>query len=185
MSSASIRMRRRKQGTAGSSEGHYRRQDGAEIRKLSPAAMSPSGPPRDLGSRLVVGRFAKQNLGLPPSGSVWWAHQDSNLGPMDSRSPGVSPGRGLSHHPRRRSSAVGCGTLKPVIKDARCRAQAPRQSPGSLCTFRRCTAGLAQDCRGRSRPAVSLNSSRSSSASRRKRTIRRSPSRTSSMSPLL
>ncbi|MDE0189835.1 MAG: hypothetical protein OXQ90_00620, partial [Gammaproteobacteria bacterium] len=46
-------------------------------------------------------------------------------------------------------AAVGCGTLKPVIKDARRVANSTRQSPGSLCTFRRCTAGLAQDRRGR------------------------------------
>ena len=59
------------------------------------------------GSRHLAGDFAERNLGRPRSGRVWWAHQDSNLGPMDSRSPGVSAGRGLSHHPRRRVVVVG------------------------------------------------------------------------------
>ena len=48
----------------------------------------------------VIGRHETNN---------WWAHQDSNLGPMDSRPlpwifrgkrrPIVSNRRGLSHHP--------------------------------------------------------------------------------------
>ena len=47
----------------------------------------------------------------------WWAHQDSNLGPMDSLYPDISIGSGLSHHPRRPTVSLGCGTLKPVIKE--------------------------------------------------------------------
>ena len=49
----------------------------------------------------------------------WWAHQDSNLGPMDSHSHGFSTVCGLSHLPRQRA-ALGSGTLLPVIKSSRC-----------------------------------------------------------------
>src|SRR6185295_17411149 len=67
-------------------------------------------------------------------------------------SPAVSGGSGLSLHPQ--VSLVGCGTLAPVIKST-------QKLSGSLCTVRRCTAGLAQDCRCVTRRAtVSLNSSR-------------------------
>ena len=76
--------------------------------------------------------------------------------------------------------AVGCGTLEPVIKDA---LGTVAESSGSLCTFRRCTAGLAQGCRvAPSALTGSLNSSRSSSALQRKRTfsgrVRRMPAAT-------
>jgi len=51
----------------------------------------------------------------------------------------------------------GCGTLLPVIKGPR--GVGPQPS-GSLCTFRHCSAGLAQGChRSRDRKG-SLNSSR-------------------------
>lgn len=39
----------------------------------------------------------------------WWAHQDSNLEPRDSRDPIVSDRCGLSLHPQ--LALVGCGTL--------------------------------------------------------------------------
>ena len=39
---------------------------------------------------------------------------------------------------------VGCGTLNLSLRAL--------QPSGSLCTFRRCTAGLAQDCHQRCRP---------------------------------
>lgn len=48
---------------------------------------------------------------------MWWAHQDSNLGPMDSLDPDVSIRSGLSHHPA--PKRCGCGTLLPVIKGTR------------------------------------------------------------------
>jgi hypothetical protein len=59
--------------------------------------------------------------------------------------PAVSGGSGLSHHPRliRQGCPLGRGTLSPVIKGARALAH----PSGSLCTFRWCTAGLAQGCR--------------------------------------
>src|SRR5690242_12801622 len=41
--------------------------------------------------------------------ATWWACQDSNLEPRDSRYPAVSGGCGLSLHPRH--MPVGCGTL--------------------------------------------------------------------------
>src|SRR5690606_38217144 len=45
------------------------------------------------------------------------------------------------------SRSVGCGMLEPVIKSAFERAvAAPLELSGSLCTFRRCTAGSAQGC---------------------------------------
>jgi hypothetical protein len=44
--------------------------------------------------------------------------------------------------------------LKPVIKGT------SKKPSGSLCTFRRCTGGSAQDCHGAHAPKVSLNSSR-------------------------
>jgi len=47
--------------------------------------------------------------------SVWWARQDSNLGPRDSHIPAVSGRGGLSHHPQH-LLLVGCGKLEPVIK---------------------------------------------------------------------
>jgi hypothetical protein len=52
-----------------------------------------------------------------------------------------------SRVPNERSvRAVGCGTLLPVIKGTRTgRSRDAVQPPGSLCTFRRCTAGSAQD----------------------------------------
>jgi len=59
----------------------------------------------------------------------------------------------------RGGTPFGRGTLSPVIKGTRARAQ----PPGSLCTFRRCTAGLAQGChriRRRGPGQGSLNSSR-------------------------
>ena len=49
----------------------------------------------------------------------WWAHQDSNLGPMDSHSHDFSIVCGLSHLPRQRN-ALGSGTLLPVIKSSWC-----------------------------------------------------------------
>src|SRR5690606_11901966 len=56
--------------------------------------------------------------GIPMRGRMvhgrWWAHQDSNLEPRDSRVPEVSSRRGLSLHPP--PGRVGCGTLEPVIK---------------------------------------------------------------------
>ena len=45
----------------------------------------------------------------------WWAQQDSNLQPRDSRTLQISLQRGLSLHP---GKAGGCGTLLPVIKGA-------------------------------------------------------------------
>jgi hypothetical protein len=47
----------------------------------------------------------------------WWAHQDSNLEPRDSRDPGISARRGLSLRPQ--LALVGRGTLLPVIKGTR------------------------------------------------------------------
>jgi len=44
----------------------------------------------------------------------WWAHQDSNLEPRDSRDPGISARRGLSLRPQ--LALWGRGTLWPVIK---------------------------------------------------------------------
>jgi hypothetical protein len=61
---------------------------------------------------------------------------------------------------------VGCGTL-----DLSLRALKPS---GSLCTFRRCTAGLAQGCHRRNRK-VSLNSSRPLRGFRREGTLLMSP----------
>ena len=61
-----------------------------------------------------LGWIAQLRRGLQLTG--WWAHQDSNLEPRDSRGPKVSPRRGLSLHPPRQR--VGCGTLEPVIKGA-------------------------------------------------------------------
>jgi len=69
----------------------------------------------------------------------WWAHQDSNLEPRDSRGPKVSLWRGLSLHPPRVACGWGAGRSSLLW-----RALKPS---GSLCTFRRCTAGLAQGCR--------------------------------------
>ena len=68
---------------------------------------------------------------------------------------------------------LGCGTLLPVIKDIRFE----NQSPGSLCTFRRFTFGLAQDCHQHTivSAKVSLNSSRSFHIFRYERTILMSP----------
>lgn len=82
--------------------------------------------------------------------AVWWAHQDSNLEPKDSRDPAVSRGvdylftLGITRWGAGRSS-LSLRTLEPS---------------GSLCTFRWCTTGLAQDGRRRC-GAVPLNSSRS------------------------
>ena len=68
------------------------------------------------------------------------------------------------------STRFGCGTLLPVIKGPR--GIAPQPS-GSLCTFRRCIAGLAQGChRSRDRKG-SLNSSRPLRGFRREGTVRR------------
>ena len=90
---------------------------------------------------------------VPKSGR-WWARWDSNPGPRDSLDPAVSGGRGLSLHPQPTDRRPGCGTLVPVIKGT-------RKPSGSLCTFRRCTAGSAQDChQPPMRWKVSLNSSR-------------------------
>jgi hypothetical protein len=40
---------------------------------------------------------------------MWWAHQDSNLEPRDSRGPKVSLWRGLSLHPPRVACGWGAG----------------------------------------------------------------------------
>jgi hypothetical protein len=40
---------------------------------------------------------------------MWWAHQDSNLEPRDSRFPIVSDRRGLSLHPQLETSWWGAG----------------------------------------------------------------------------
>src|SRR5262245_46601287 len=71
--------------------------------------------------------------------------------------------------------SLGCGTLLPVIKGAAasfgsCLPEI-RQPSGSLCTVRRCTAGLAQGCHGRIDRKGSLNSSRPLRGFRREGTV--------------
>ena len=56
------------------------------------------------------------------------------------------------------------------VRDARCLSSRALQPSGSLCTFRRCTAGLAQGCH-QSRWKDSLNSSRSLHGFRREGTF--------------
>ena len=54
----------------------------------------------------------------------WWAHQDSNLEPRDSRDSAVS-GSADYLFTLAAFATVGCGTLEPVIKGPRL-AAAPR-----------------------------------------------------------
>ena len=107
---------------------------------------------------------------------IWWAHQDSNLEPMDSLSPAFPPGAAYliilaRAFPGRGSASLGCGTLEPAIKDAR--AATRRSSPQvvsapsggvPLAWLRVAGASLGAQ-------TGSLSLSRSSSAFRRKRTI--------------
>ena len=97
---------------------------------------------------------------------IWWARWDSNPGPRDSRGPAVSGGRGLSLHPR---------PFRPLgVRDALACHQGHSKPSGSLCTFRRCTAGSAQDChQPPMRWKVSLNSSRPPGTFRRRGTFSR------------
>lgn len=83
----------------------------------------------------------------------WWAHQDSNLEPKDSLSRAFPPGADYLITRSLRWWGAGRSSL----------SSRALQPPGSLCTFRRCTAGLAQDCHrpaNAAAAAVSLNSSR-------------------------
>jgi hypothetical protein len=61
-------------------------------------------------------------VGTDPVGfrriGIWWAHQDSNLEPRDSRDPAVS-GSADYLFTLAAKAAVGCGTLEPVIKGPR------------------------------------------------------------------
>jgi len=67
---------------------------------------------------------------------IWWAHQDSNLEPKDSLTRKFPSGADYLF--TRDRSRLGAGRSSLLS-----RALEPS---GSLCTFRRCTAGLAQGC---------------------------------------
>ena len=67
----------------------------------------------------------------------WWAHQGSNLEPKDSLSRAFPPGADYLITRSLRWWGAGRSSL----------SSRALQPPGSLCTFRRCTAGLAQDRR--------------------------------------
>ena len=78
----------------------------------------------------------------------WWARSDSNRGPRDSLLP-----RRFRREWTISSPQWGAGRSSLSLSATRTRS-------GSLCTFRRCTAGLAQGCHRHCSVKVPLNSSR-------------------------
>ena len=111
----------------------------------------------------------------------WWAHQDSNLGPMDSHSHGFSTVCGLSHLPRQRA-ALGSGTLLPVIKNAwGCPKTAASSqvvsapSESLLSAWLRIAISLSLSTSNKRAVKVSLNSSRSFHTFQYERTFLMSP----------
>jgi len=70
----------------------------------------------------------------PAREGKWWARWDSNPGPRDSRDPEFPPDVDYLFTLGRAGR----------VRDARCLSSRALQPSGSLCTFRRCTAGLAQ-----------------------------------------
>jgi hypothetical protein len=96
----------------------------------------------------------------------WWARSDSNRGPRDSLLP-----RRFRREWTISSPQWGAGRSSLSLSATQTRS-------GSLCTFRRCTAGLAQGCHQLKTEKVSLNSSRPLRTLRCEGTI-------SLMSPLL
>src|SRR6185437_5878004 len=83
-----------------------------------------------------------------PNIANWWARSDSNRGPRDSLLP-----RRFRREWTISSPTWGAGRSSLSLSAACTRS-------GSLCTFRRCTAGLAQGCHQLAAGQVSLNSSR-------------------------
>ena len=65
----------------------------------------------------------------------------------------------LPHRFRREWTISSPSACAGGVRDARCLSLRALKPPGSLCTFRRCTAGSAQGCH-QPRWKVSLNSSR-------------------------
>ncbi len=84
------------------------------------------------------------SLLTPRASGNWWARWDSNPEPRDSLYLDVSTGSGLSLHPR--PQAVG--RVRGALACDQELSDRSIQLPGSLCTFRRCIAGLAQDRHG-------------------------------------
>jgi len=75
---------------------------------------------------------------------------------MDSLIPGFPPGADylITRHGRRWVSwSAARARDAQACHQGHSAWRTPRQPPGSLCTFRRCTAGLAQGCRGFTRQA--------------------------------
>ena len=82
----------------------------------------------------------------------WWARSDSNRGPRDSLEPRRFRREWTISSPLAARSIRGAGRS--------CLSLSALKRSGSLCTFRRCTAGLAQGCHRPCGPKGSLNSSR-------------------------